>query len=301
MFYFTFVDNNMTIRALYYSFTLGCCLLHCALELRHAPMVALRFSYWFTASVLALYGFFLLGVRIPLLLQNPIVDMYDPSPAQFVVMIVGVLGGILWTMGFAFMVTQQLVMELNRTATHDFLTETLNRRAAQGHLADSVAKGRDTNLPLSVLLLDIDHFKQVNDRYGHEVGDKVLVAIAQLLRQHVRGNDMVARWGGEEFLVVLQNTNAATALTVAERLTRIISTTPLVLNNATIHCHISIGIATATPPYPSSTALIGAADDALYHAKRTGRNRVAVYSDTLYPEPLPAEEPQPLLELFPTR
>jgi diguanylate cyclase (GGDEF)-like protein len=277
MAYFTFVDNSMTVRSLYYSFIVGSLLIHCALELRHVPDPRLRFSYWFTTGVFAIYGFFLVAVRIPLLLIYPLQEMFDPHPAQLVMMIVSVMGGVLWTMGFAFIVTQRVVLELHRTATHDFLTETLNRRAAQSHINEAIEQAPYLETPLSILLLDIDHFKQVNDRFGHEVGDKVLVALAGLLHRHVRGNDMVARWGGEEFLILLKNTNAPTALAVAERLIRIIAATPIMVGNAAIVCNVSIGIATTTPHHADGAALIRAADNALYHAKRNGRNRVVAY------------------------
>lgn len=288
MAYFTYVQDNMTLRSLYYSFTVGSLLIHCALELRRLPDPHLRLSYWFSAIVFGVYGFFLVAVRIPLLLVSPIQDLFAPNPAQIFYMMVNVVGGILWTMGFAFMVTQRLVVELNRTATHDFLTETLNRRAAQGRINHAVQQLPHHQAPLSLLLLDIDHFKQINDQYGHEVGDQVLIMVASLLRQHVRANDVVARWGGEEFLILLEATATSTAVTVAERLNRMISTTPIRVANRTVWCRVSIGIATATDD-TDSAALIRAADHALYHAKHTGRNRVVAHQEDM-PEMLESDE-----------
>lgn len=277
MAYFTFVDNNINLRVLYYSLVVGCLVIHCAIELFQIRDPRLRLSYWFTASVFLFYGIYLLAIRIPLGWIYPIQEIFTSNPAQISSMVVNLLAGVLWTMGFAFMVTQRLILELNRTATHDFLTETLNRRAAQAQINESLERIPRTVTPVSILLLDIDHFKQVNDQYGHEVGDQVLVAVAALLRRHVRATDMVARWGGEEFLILLRDTGAGTALSVAERLIRLIAETPISMGTTTIACNVSIGIATTATDHTNSAALIRAADHALYHAKRTGRNRVVAH------------------------
>lgn len=276
---FTYIEDSITLRSLYFSIIIGGLMAHCALELRHVPDPRLRFSYHFTAFISGLYAFLMIGVRIPLLFLYPLQDLYSPNPAQIFIMVVNVMSGALWTMGFAFMITQRMVLELNRTANQDFLTETLNRRAAQEYINQALERSRHTHLPLSVLLLDIDHFKEINDRYGHEVGDQVLVAVATLLRQHVRGHDMVARWGGEEFLIMLRTTEAATALAVAERLIRVISATPIHIGTSTIFCNVSIGIATTTTAPTNSATLIRSADHAMYHAKRTGRNRAIAHEE----------------------
>ncbi len=284
--FFTYVENNVMVRSLYYSIAVGAAWLACAVTLPVLPDPRLALSYRFTAGIFALYGTALIAVRIPLLLLNPF-----PAPAQTFTLLAYALGNVLWTMGFAFMVTQRLVLELNRTATHDFLTETLNRRAAQARIDHAIEQLPLGDTPLSVLLLDIDHFKQINDQYGHDVGDQVLVGIATLLRKHVRGHDMVARWGGEEFVILLQGTGPCAAMAVAERLIRVIADTPLVWGPVTIPCHVSIGIATAATDDTDSAALIRAADHALYHAKRTGRNRVVAHQgDT--PEMAAVEEGQ---------
>jgi diguanylate cyclase len=284
--YFTYVQDNTTLRSLYFSFVIGSLMIHCALELRRVPDPRLRLSYHFTATVSALYAGMLLLVRIPLLYLYPVESVFTPTPTQSFIMVGSVMAGVLWTMGFAFMITQRMVLELNRTANQDFLTETLNRRAAQEHVNQALEQSRQSHVPLSVLLLDIDHFKEINDRYGHEVGDQVLVSIAALLRQHVRGHDMVARWGGEEFLILLRATGAPTALAVAERLIRVISATPIHIGTTTIFCNVSIGIATTTTDPTTSATLIRSADHAMYHAKRTGRNRAI------------AHEEQPLLTMI---
>ena len=125
--------------------------------------------------------------------------------------------------------------------------------------------------PLSLILMDVDRFKQYNDTFGHPAGDEVLRGVSSTLRAYVREHDLVARFGGEEFVVLLPSTDADTAVAVAERLRAAIASRPWPLGNVTA----SFGVATADPSHPVSPAsLLEQADQALYRAKRAGRDRV---------------------------
>ncbi len=167
--------------------------------------------------------------------------------------------------------------KLEQTALSDELTDLPNRRAGMNVLAQVWSASQRTSDPLSVLAVDIDHFKSINDRYGHAVGDVVLRSVATTLREHARREDTVVRWGGEEFLVVMPMVRSPEAARAAERLRRAVQTVQAPLNGRQIGVTISVGVASADP---SSNAdvdkLLKAADDALYTAKHGGRNRVAL-------------------------
>jgi diguanylate cyclase (GGDEF)-like protein len=166
--------------------------------------------------------------------------------------------------------------ELAREADLDPLTGLHNRRALERRLDRELSIAVDTGAPLSVVLGDIDFFKSFNDSHGHEVGDRVLGAIATALREHVRPRDMVARYGGEEFVVVLPNTPAPGAGAVAERfLARLGALEVATGDGRLVRMTMSFGHATASGRHlTSASELLRAADDALYAAKRGGRNRV---------------------------
>jgi diguanylate cyclase (GGDEF)-like protein len=128
----------------------------------------------------------------------------------------------------------------------------------------------------------LDHFKQVNDNYGHQIGDIVLQQVAQRLRRILRRTDFLARYGGEEFIVLAPQTPADRALILAERLRQVIAESPIpVADNFQIHITISIGVAVFPNHAQNESELIGAADSALYKAKQMGRNRVCMFEPEL--------------------
>jgi diguanylate cyclase (GGDEF)-like protein/PAS domain S-box-containing protein len=160
------------------------------------------------------------------------------------------------------------VTELAELAYLDPLTGLPNRRAFEDSWKRELASARRHDYPVSVAMIDIDHFKKVNDKLGHLEGDRFLVAVGEVLRRTVRSADVVARFGGDEFVVALPYTNLEGALRIAERLREVVEETALGLP-----CKISVGVA-CTEQTPDE-ALLGIADKALYLAKSEGRNRVA--------------------------
>ncbi|HEY1191059.1 MAG TPA: GGDEF domain-containing protein [Gemmata sp.] len=165
--------------------------------------------------------------------------------------------------------------EIYRLAIQDGLTRLPNRRALDEFLEREVGRSRRHARPLSVLLLDLDRFKAVNDVHGHLCGDTVLRALADRLRAGVRVEDLCARYGGEEFAVVLVETDHATATEIAERLRAAVAAHPFRFENEELALTVSIGVATTwgdTANTPSE--LLRVADSRLYQAKRGGRNRV---------------------------
>jgi diguanylate cyclase (GGDEF)-like protein/PAS domain S-box-containing protein len=172
-------------------------------------------------------------------------------------------------------ITERKVLEQRLTALsrHDDLTGLLNRRAITEHMGKLDAERHRAALSPSVLLCDIDNFKRINDRYGHAAGDEVLRAIAGTLRAHVRDDDLIGRIGGEEFLIVLDNTAFDVALTLAERLRKSVAAARIAAEGERIHVTLSIGVAMARP-LETTEDLIKRADACLYAAKRAGRNCV---------------------------
>lgn len=162
-------------------------------------------------------------------------------------------------------------------AATDTLTGLLNRRSALELGRASLLTARREQRPLSVLVLDVDHFKRVNDTHGHATGDDALRSVAAVLRQCLRRSDLLARWGGEEFLVVLPDADGSIACELAERLRAAIASIEIPTRHGVLNITTSIGLANLEPIDTDLEATIARADRALYRAKRGGRNRVTVY------------------------
>jgi diguanylate cyclase (GGDEF)-like protein/PAS domain S-box-containing protein len=183
-------------------------------------------------------------------------------------------------------ITERKTMEgkLQALATTDSLTGLANRRHFLSRLNDEFVRAqRLDHQRSSVLMVDLDFFKRINDTHGHAVGDIVLKHFAQLLRYCLREIDFAARVGGEEFAIILPGADATAALTLADRLRRALVETPLVLDGETITATISIGIATIEMQDRNGESTLVRADKALYRAKENGRNRVEVAETDIAP------------------
>ena len=174
------------------------------------------------------------------------------------------------------LVVTRLVADLRRLSRHDALTGLLNRRALEEALIAQVQRSRRSGEPFCVLMLDADHFKAINDRHGHAVGDLALKHLSALLLGHMREVDRLARFGGEEFLVLLPGLVQADALPVAERLRQVVAAAPLPLAGSSIKLSVSIGMAEWGGAHEEPSRILVRADAALYHAKQQGRDRVAL-------------------------
>lgn len=166
---------------------------------------------------------------------------------------------------------------LRYLALHDSLTGLVNRKEVLERLKSETDRSSREGSSVGVLLVDIDHFKLVNDRYGHADGDQVLVEVASRMRAALRSYDVVGRYGGEEFLVILPGCDSLKSELQAERLREAIANKTISLSQGPITVTVSIGImAKECDTNDSPSQLIGAADAALYHAKAAGRNRVSL-------------------------
>jgi diguanylate cyclase (GGDEF)-like protein len=182
----------------------------------------------------------------------------------------------LWVLGlvaFEFrLVSMQVELAVATMALTDPLTGLANRRLLSQRLREEESRAARSQSNFCVIMADIDHFKRVNDTHGHEVGDRVLVEVGRLLTSASRTQDIVGRWGGEEFLLVLSNTSLAAAQEAAERLRKLAEAQLGVLANAGT-VTLTLGVA----QYDSSiTQCLKSADDALYRGKTQGRNQVVV-------------------------
>ena len=165
--------------------------------------------------------------------------------------------------------------ELERVANTDALTGVANRRAATEQLEQRLKHAHATGRPITVLLLDVDHFKQINDSYGHLVGDEVLREIAKRLREALPLDAVLGRWGGEEFLAVIDDCGLPQGLAIAENVRRTLAEQPLACGDRAIPVSASIGVSSVPGPVADAMdPIVAAADHALYRAKHAGRNRV---------------------------
>ncbi|MCU7846415.1 MAG: GGDEF domain-containing protein [Candidatus Thiodiazotropha sp. (ex Lucinoma kastoroae)] len=193
------------------------------------------------------------------------------------------LGMFFLAFGFVLSTIEQVADQNRRLALEDPLTGLSNRRALFEAMDGLFVRAEAAGQPLSLMIIDVDLFKQVNDRFGHQAGDTVLQLVATTIKQRLRNNDIVGRFGGEEFLAVLPDTPPDGAIQVAEELCQTLASKPVVVDGQEIGVTISIGLyssgclaSTQTPD-----AVIATADEALYRAKENGRNRVEITEVTM--------------------
>ncbi len=178
----------------------------------------------------------------------------------------------------------ETLAQLRQLAQRDELTRLLNRREFQRILEEEWDRSVRFKRPFTLVMVDIDHFKRINDEHGHQTGDEVLRHVASLLAGQVRNVDRVARYGGEEFAVMMVETDRKSAIEGMQRLGLLLAETPCVVpkTNLTIEVTLSAGVATSLEDAASASDLVAAADGALYAAKTGGRNRIVTTDGTAY-------------------
>ena len=263
--YFTYWDDDLIKRLIILSVGSIAIVFILIYQLWRTRNTSLRFSANLMLISFIVHGAFLI-VRTLSLILNPAPDPASLTPAQSATYLLSFAISFFWSMGFILMVSQRLRNDLMEMATIDVLTRIPNRRATQAFLEKELSRAQRNNSELTVLLIDIDNFKQVNDRYGHAVGDDVLIRTASVFEAIIRKQDLVGRWGGEEFLVVVPGQCDSTAL--AERVRCEIAKAKHGHGAGFFGITVSIGIVCARGSEPVDQ-ILKSADEALYKSKLT--------------------------------
>ncbi len=192
---------------------------------------------------------------------------------------------------------------LSELVSSDPLTELFNYRHFSHTLDQEIERSQRTLQPTSLIMLDVDHFKSVNDQWGHEVGNQALKLIAQCICKTIRRIDVACRYGGEEFAVILPSSDIHTSILVAERIRQTIENTPLIINSDNTETTIQLTISGGLSMYNGSksltpNALVEAADEQLYQAKQTGRNKVCFAPDDRKEQQVSGDEKSALFGMF---
>jgi diguanylate cyclase (GGDEF)-like protein len=281
--YFTFVHNDIGVRIIAYSLLAALIYGAIALELFRNVPAALRFSSWFTGSLFALYSIFMVFRGFLTELLPPLHDLLEPNMLQAMTFLLAIFFGIAWTFGFVMLNSERLEADLRnaqnklqKMATTDFLTGIANIRLFSEAGEREVQRAHRYKRSLTVLMIDLDHFKKINDKYGHAIGDKILVAFTGICKKCLRKADIFGRLGGEEFAILLAETDINGGRKFAERLRVIIEKSRIKVEGNTFHITISIGVTQLLPDDNQLEAALKRADDNMYEAKRKGRNQVVI-------------------------
>ncbi len=269
--YFAWIDPGITARLVATGLIFGLLNGLCALTLvRHAPgkisWVSVAGFTVLALSLLLRSGFLLLHLANPLEIADEVTNIS---------LLVAQLAQVCIMFGLMLMVTRRYAERLKILSTMDHLTGALNRSAVDVRGKRVLRRALQCHRSVSIIMLDADHFKLINDRYGHPAGDEVLRHLARLLTAQLRPDDFLARYGGEEFALVLDGLKLPEALVVAERLRRLVEAGSVAVDSHCIQYTVSMGVASTDECGYDLTRLIGSSDRAMYQAKAAGRNRVS--------------------------
>lgn len=280
--YYTYYDPDVLAR-IYASSVLSVVLgARCIYEFITIPKGERLPSVAFTTTVFAIFTVFMLARIVLTHFFSNIEHFYSPDWVQSLTFIMLITFVMTWTFNFLTLNSERsqnelklAKVELEKLATTDFLTGLCNNRGFAEISENEIRRARRFRNPLSVIMLDIDCFKEINDTHGHATGDRVLVKIAEIGIAGLRTIDTIGRLGGEEFGVLLPHTDIAGAETVAEFLRAAIERAEIQTSSGTIKFTASLGIAEMRHSDTNINSILERADDLLYTAKRNGRNQVA--------------------------
>ena len=272
LFYFTYGRDDMGMR--FITLALGSIVMDLLLirQLGKTLETPLRFSASLMLVSFLFHVLFLIMRTTSLLLDPPGIDSI--SPIQSATYLLSFAISFFWSMGFVLMVSHRLRNDLMEIATIDVLTHIPNRRATQAFLEKELSRVKRHTGEFSVLWIDIDNFKQVNDRWGHAVGDFVLAETARLFQEMIRKQDWVGRWGGDEFLMILPGSSLTEAAFLAERVRSAIAARKYRQGTSSLRITVSIGVACAAGA-DRIDQVLKKADDALYSSKAS-KNAITV-------------------------
>lgn len=278
--YFTYLQPEITIR------TTIVCVIILIFNLSGTYLLIFKqkhpifFGEWLIGGVFLLLGA-ILAIRIGYiwLVDSEIVYLYTQNKIQSIVFSTICIADILLTFSFTMMLNERFREEILRLAKIDPLTEAYNRAAMEQMFKNELRRATRYKLPVSLLMLDLDNFKNINDTYGHQVGDKTLKKFVGIVNEQLRSTDILARYGGEEFALLLPDSEGLGAEVAAERLREIVEQTLIVADNYKFNITVSVGIADYQFTNDDLDSLLKRADIALYCAKQAGRNRVVVFRE----------------------
>lgn len=278
---FVLALHDLQLRVLFTSLLYAGINAACARELLRQPEKELQSAYLLTGGVFAIFALIMASRATAAWADPQRVLLQPPHPAMTASGILVFVGLTLLcsTLGYILLLTYRMAAQMERLASHDSLTGALNRRSLDAMAGPVVAQTLRSGGNLTALLMDIDHFKAVNDRYGHQTGDRVLRRFASIVGKATRSGDYFARYGGEEFCVLMPNASEQDGCRLAERLRHAFSETPLSGDGGQFHCTVSIGVSDYRLCGPDFDSLLKGADNALYHAKQSGRNCVKPASE----------------------
>lgn len=282
LYYFIYWNSNVHARVVLSSLAICLLVIHAGSRFFHCPIPELA-----RTSRAAGYVFFLTGIFpwilaiTSLFVSGPIAQISQVLFSWFSVFFI--VSIVVWTFYFFFITSARLELDLETTRAKvelisrtDSLTNLYNRRHFDEQAEIEFQRSKRSGRPHSILLLDIDGFKSINDVYGHAVGDTVLKSFANVLRSELRPFDLIARYGGDEFIILLTETSKDLAYAIAERLRKRLSLTPFVVHSQIFAVTLSAGIATIQPDDDDLLTVIRRGDKALYRAKEKGRNCVII-------------------------
>tara|TARA_R110000764_G_scaffold33224_8_gene74626 strand:+ start:21987 stop:23273 length:1287 start_codon:yes stop_codon:yes gene_type:complete len=271
---FRFQVDRLDIRYAISSATLGGLCLMCAKELLIRAAQPLRTAYWFSGGIALLYGFCLIARPLAALFgwqgDFPLLN----GPLQSLTLLGAMVAQIGMASGFILMTHYRTAEALHRLSERDALTNTLNRRSLQEQAKVLLQLMQQRDQPITLIMVDADHFKRINDEFGHQTGDAVLCHLVASIAQYLRSDDLLGRFGGEEFTLLLPGLDTERAAQVAERIRQGLCSHPWEQDAKPVWLSASLGVACSEHHGYEFNTLLGAADAALYRAKALGRNRV---------------------------
>ncbi|WP_333875217.1 GGDEF domain-containing protein [Methylobacter sp.] len=280
--WFVALHPDIHARVVSNSFVFALCNAACARALFIRIEQPLRTAYWFTGASFAVVAVTLLlrGIIVYLAPANSY-GLYLQIPINPASFFIGSMAQMCLAFGFVLMLNYRLSADLQKLALSDALTGALNRRSLEQEAARLSARCTRTGDALAIMMIDVDHFKSINDRYGHPVGDEVLRRLATVAQKTIRIDDYFARYGGEEFCILLPSTIEKDAWILADRLRQSYAALVMEFGGETLHSTISIGVSDSIYAGVEFDSLVAAADLAMYRAKQEGRNRVVMHSSCL--------------------
>lgn len=229
-------------------------------------------------AIMLMVGILIMLARVSSVPDIGMLSLTVSTPMQAIVFTYAALMPVIATSGFLLMCGERLNKDLSRLAMLDPLTGVFNRRTMTEMANKAISASKRHGRALSLLILDIDHFKRINDQFGHEAGDLALCRFVELVQEVMRESEVLARIGGEEFVLILPDSDEPSAIGVAERIREQIEHSNFSISGWTVPLRVSIGVGTLGPKISDLETLLRETDHAMYEAKRTGRNRVVAVS-----------------------